>query len=71
MAQPVWITPAGSLGTIPEGIFFQLPLLAYDPGDNFTANSTIGSLVLTNVNNFTGIQIGRGKIGRASCRERV
>lgn len=31
MAQPVWITPAGSLGVIPEGIFFQLPLLAEDP----------------------------------------
>lgn len=31
MAQPVWITPAGSLGTIPEGVFFQLPLLAEDP----------------------------------------
>jgi len=60
MAQPVWITPAGSLGTIPEGIFFQLPLLAYDPGDNFTANSTVGSVILTNVNNFTGIQVGRG-----------
>ena len=59
MAQPIWITPAGSLGTIPEGIFFQLPLLAYDPGDNFTANSTVGSTVLTNVNNFTGIQVGR------------
>ena len=60
MAQPVWITPAGSLGTIPEGIFFQLPLLAFDPGDNFTADSTVGSVVLTNVNNFTGIQVGRG-----------
>jgi hypothetical protein len=23
MAQPVWITPAGTLGTIPEGIFYQ------------------------------------------------
>jgi len=31
MAQPVWITPAGSLGTVAEGVFFQLPLLAYDP----------------------------------------
>jgi hypothetical protein len=31
MAQPIWITPAGSLGTIPEGVFFQVPLLAYDP----------------------------------------
>ena len=37
MAQPVWITPAGSLGTIPEGVFFQVPLLAYDPADP-TAN---------------------------------
>ena len=31
MAQPVWITPAGSLGTIPEGIFFQLTLSASVP----------------------------------------
>jgi hypothetical protein len=33
MAQPVWITDAGSLGTIPEGIFYQVPLVAYDPAD--------------------------------------
>jgi hypothetical protein len=32
MAQPIWITPAGNLGTYPEGVFFQLPLLAEDPG---------------------------------------
>ena len=31
MAQPVWITPAGSLGTIPEGVFYEVPLEAYDP----------------------------------------
>jgi hypothetical protein len=31
MAKPIWITPAGSLGVIPEGVFFQLPILAYDP----------------------------------------
>lgn len=31
MAQPIWVTPAGSLGTIPEGIFFQVPLQAYEP----------------------------------------
>ena len=31
MAQPQWLTPAGSLGVIPEGIFFQMPLLAQDP----------------------------------------
>jgi hypothetical protein len=35
MAQPVWLTPAGNLGTYPEGVFFQFPLLAEepDPGD--------------------------------------
>ena len=31
MAQPVWITPAGSLGVIPEGIFYQQVLQAEDP----------------------------------------
>ena len=31
MAQPVWITPAGSLGVIPEGVFYQQNLLAEDP----------------------------------------
>jgi len=31
MSQPIWITPAGSLGTIPENIFYQINLLAYDP----------------------------------------
>ena len=31
MAQPVWITPPGSLGTIPEGVFYRVPLQAYDP----------------------------------------
>lgn len=31
MAQPIWITPAGSLGTIPEGVFYQTPLQAYEP----------------------------------------
>ena len=33
MAQPVWVTDTGSLGTIPEGIFYQIPLVAYDPAD--------------------------------------
>jgi hypothetical protein len=31
MAQPIWDTPAGNLGVIPESIFFQQTLLAYDP----------------------------------------
>ena len=32
--QPVWITPEGSLGFVPEGIFYQTPLAAYDPVDS-------------------------------------
>jgi hypothetical protein len=37
MAQPQWITPAGSLGVIPEGIFYQQNLQAVNPdgGDIF------------------------------------
>lgn len=31
MAQPIWITPAGSLGTIPDGIFYQNNMLASTP----------------------------------------
>lgn len=31
MAQPVWVTPAGSLGTIPEGVFYATPLVAVEP----------------------------------------
>ena len=31
MAQPQWVTPAGSLGTIPEGMFYSTPLLAVEP----------------------------------------
>jgi hypothetical protein len=36
MAQPVWETPAGSLGTIPEGVFYSTPLIAIDPADQYT-----------------------------------
>lgn len=28
---PVWQTPAGTLGSIPEGVFYQTPLVAVDP----------------------------------------
>ena len=34
MSAPVWITPPGSLGTIPEGVFYSVPLLA-------TADTTV------------------------------
>ena len=33
MAQPQWVTAAGSLGTIPEGIFYQVPVEALADGE--------------------------------------
>ena len=29
-AQPIWITPPGSLGTVPEGTYYQVPLQVTD-----------------------------------------
>ena len=41
MAQPVWITPAGTLGTIPEGIFYQQFMSAtVDPVLTVTCTAT-------------------------------
>jgi hypothetical protein len=34
MAQPIWETPAGSLGTVPEGVFYSIPLVAVDPEED-------------------------------------
>lgn len=31
MAQPIWITPPGHLGTIAQGVFYEVPLIAYEP----------------------------------------
>lgn len=49
MAQPEWITPAGSLGVIPESIFYQQDLLAYTPPLSFaptcTATSSTSNLI--------------------------
>ena len=42
MTQPVWITPAGSLGVIPVGVFFQITLLGELPGVKEIAHVTIG-----------------------------
>jgi hypothetical protein len=57
MSQPVWQTPAGSLGTIPEGVFYSLPLSA-------TADATVyyqliaGALPRGMQINETGIIVG-------------
>jgi hypothetical protein len=50
MAQPTWVTPAGTLGTIPEGVFYQTPIEAIDPAlalvaTNFTFSQ--GQVTLT------------------------
>jgi hypothetical protein len=44
MAQPVWITPAGNLGVIPEGVFYQLNLEATDPGGGVVFSLIAGAL---------------------------
>lgn len=54
MAQPVWVTAAGDLGTIAENLFFQLTLVATDPDGGTPTYSLIagrlpeGVQVLTN-----------------------
>ena len=52
MAQPVWQTPPGSLSTIPEGVFYSIPLQAAAPGDTVTYQVIAGTLP-------TGIRINQ------------
>jgi len=40
MSQPIWITPAGSLGSIPEGVFYQNTLLVTTDALPFTPTCT-------------------------------
>ena len=45
MAQPVWVTPAGNLGTIAESLYFHRPIEAYDPdGPAITYGLIAGNL---------------------------
>lgn len=71
MAQPTWITPAGSLGVIPEGVFYQQTLLGSTPAlpntptvtasngvtDRFTCSSLDGIYPHLNVT-FVGTTFG-------------
>jgi hypothetical protein len=71
MSQPIWITPEGSLGVIPEGVFYQetlrasTPYLPYTPtvtassatNNTFTCSSTEGLRAGLNVV-FTGTMFG-------------
>jgi len=44
MAQPQWITPAGSLGTIPEGVFYSTPVQAVANGEDVFFRLIAGEL---------------------------
>lgn len=44
MSQPVWKTPPGSLGTIPEGVFYTIPLVASAVGSSVTYQVIAGAL---------------------------
>lgn len=44
MAQPQWITPSGSLGVIPEGIFYRIPVVANAGAQNVYFRLIAGNL---------------------------
>ena len=60
MAQPVWITPEGTLGSIPEGVFFQLTMLAdTEPLNlNIVCTATNGTNNRITCNSTAGIYPG-------------
>ena len=60
MSQPIWITPAGSLGSIPEGVFYQNTMLVTTDALPFTPTctaTTAGTNVIT-CTSTTGIYAG-------------
>lgn len=60
MSQPVWITPEGTLGSIPEGVFFQLTMLAdTEPLNlNIVCTATNGTNNRITCNSTAGIYPG-------------
>jgi hypothetical protein len=57
-AQPVWLTPAGNLGTYPEGVFFQLPLTAEVINDDIYYQVIAGNLPAGVQVTNTGLIVG-------------
>ena len=56
MAQPIWITPAGSLGIIPEGIFYQQFMqVTVDPVLTVTCTATSAATNRITCNSTTGM----------------
>jgi hypothetical protein len=67
MAQPVWITPAGNLGVIPEGVFYQLNLEAADVGlggvtFSLIAGSLPAGIQLTANGSVTGVPVAIARV---------
>ena len=60
MAQPVWVTSPGSLGTIPEGVFYEVPLQAYDPDANTVYYEVIAGQLPAGIQvaNDSGLMVG-------------
>ena len=61
MAQPIWITPAGSLGVIPEGVFYQQSMRATTPpvGNPITCTATTATTNLITCDSTTGMIVGQ------------
>lgn len=55
MAQPTWVTPAGNLGTIPEKVFYQITLQAFDPDDPSDTDAVQFRLIAGNLP--SGVQV--------------
>jgi hypothetical protein len=67
MAQPIWITPAGNLGVIPEGVFFQLNLEAIEAGQgnisfSLIAGSLPAGIQLTATGSVTGVPVAVARV---------
>lgn len=57
MAQPIWQTAAGSLGVIPEGVFYQQNLVATDPDSGPVTYSVIAGTLPAGIQCTTTGQI--------------
>jgi hypothetical protein len=67
MAQPVWITPAGNLGVIPEGVFYELNLAATDSGGSdvtflLIAGSLPEGIQLNSNGNVAGVPVAVARL---------
>jgi hypothetical protein len=60
MSQPIWITPVGSLGSIPEGVFYQNTMLVTTDALPFapTCTATTASTNVITCTSTTGIYAG-------------